>query len=101
MEKATEVYTGPFEDDKYEGQGHLVKKDQGFEFDGEFSKGIMHGKGTYTFLDSECILTGTWKNGIKVGLFTVKYPDQVIAFREYENDKIVNGNISTVHYSLY
>lgn len=62
-------YTGDCKDGLADGQGIAQGTDR---YEGSFSKGLPHGKGTYTYKNGD-IFKGEWKHGFKNGKGKLKY----------------------------
>ncbi len=79
-EQTKEIYEGEFVNDKRHGIGVLILEDV-FKLECQFKDDGAHGKGKLTMLkDTEdeekgTIITGTYKKGLRQGMFEKVYPD--------------------------
>ena len=62
-------YVGNFLNNHMHGKG-ILKKNNGYVYDGEFKSGIEHGQGTRTTVDGRIII-GTFENGRPEGICTL------------------------------
>lgn len=85
-------YTGECKKDLAHGFGKAVGKDT---YEGQFRRGLPHGKGIYTFA-SGAVFTGRWKKGLRNGrgtlLISVEGKDSVIV-GVWKDDEFVKTSV--------
>ena len=92
-----ENYEGNFENDLYNGEGQYTWGSKGKKYVGEFKKGKIEGKGTYTYEDGT-IFRGTFIDGNRNGEGVIEFPDGKKYSGNWLNDELygngflLNGN---------
>lgn len=81
-----EVYEGDFLNNKYDGLGKLVKKEdneygEAFSYEGSFSSGKFHGFGTLYDKNHKMIYNGEWSSGKRFGTGTAYNENGSILYR--------------------
>lgn len=85
------IYEGYFDGDCLHGKGKLLYKKFGDKYEGEFCKGLLEGKGVYTWKNKETY-SGVFLKGKMHGFGVYKWPNGREFFGEYcENMKHGKG----------
>ena len=117
---AGDIYNGEFKNNKINGYGHYIWKNNNHEYIGYFLNGKFHGEGYYKWGENQ-YFKGNYINGVKVGKGEIGFKDGKKCFvnfvdgkpsgkgiliddnkniieADFENGKIKNKNINITFY---
>lgn len=87
-----DVYFGHYEENKFHGEGYLINKKQGYEYQGTFRNGKKEGYGKETY-PSGGYYQGQFKDNKKHGKGKLHFTDQTVYEGEFQNGTITGFGV--------